>query len=139
VIGINTAIIGGAQGICFAVPINTAKGVIPELMRDGRVARGWLGLAGQTQGLSKALTRRLGLHTEAGVLAVQVVGGGPADEAGLRAGDLILSVNDQPAPSVDAIHKVLGRDAIGRKLPLKVLRDGAIVELSLKVRERPKG
>jgi S1-C subfamily serine protease len=139
VIGINTAIIGGAQGICFAVPINTAKGVIPELMREGRVARGWLGLAGQTQGLSKALTRRLGLETEAGVLAVQVVSGGPADEAGLRAGDLILSINDKPAPSVDAIHKVLGRDTIGRKVPLKVLRDGAIVELSLKVRERPPG
>ncbi len=86
VIGINTAMIGGAQGICFAVPINTAKRIIPELMREGRVARGWLGIAGQTQGLSKALVRRLALEHEAGVLVVQVVPEGPGAAAGLRAG-----------------------------------------------------
>ncbi|HWA22490.1 MAG TPA: trypsin-like peptidase domain-containing protein [Caulobacterales bacterium] len=137
VIGVNTAMIGGAQGICFAVPINTAKRVIPELMRDGRVARGWLGIAGQTQGLSKALVRRLGLAHEAGVLVVQVVSGGPGEGAGLRAGDVILSADGQAAPSVDAIHKVLGREAIGRKLALAVLRDGVIVNLSLHVIQRP--
>jgi S1-C subfamily serine protease len=137
VIGINTAIIGGAQGICFAVPINTAKNIIPDLMREGRVARGWLGLAGQTQGLSKALVRRLGLEAEAGVLAVQIVPEGPAAQAGLRPGDVILSVEGRSAPSVDAIHKVLGRDTIGRKLALRALRDGAIVELSLTVTARP--
>jgi S1-C subfamily serine protease len=137
VIGINTAIIGGAQGICFAVPINTAKSIIPELMREGRVVRGWLGLAGQTQGLSKALVRRLGLDVSAGVLAVQVVPGGPGEKAGLRPGDVILSIEQEGAPSVDAIHKVLGRDAIGRTLALRVLRDGAVVDLALTVSARP--
>lgn len=137
VIGINTAIIGGAQGICFAVPINTAKNIIPELMREGRVARGWLGLAGQTQGLSKALVHRLELDVNAGVLAVQVVPGGPAERAGLRPGDVILSVEQEPAPSVDAIHKVLGGNTIGRTLALRVLRDGAIVDMALTVSQRP--
>jgi S1-C subfamily serine protease len=138
VIGINTAIIGGAQGICFAVPINTAKNVIPELMRDGRVVRGWLGLAGQTQALSSALVHRLELKARAGVLAVQIVPSGPAEAAGLRPGDLILSVDGQAAPSVDAIHKILSRDAIGKKLALDILRDGAPMRLSVTVTARPK-
>ncbi|MGE3303794.1 MAG: S1C family serine protease [Hyphomonadaceae bacterium] len=137
VIGVNTAIIGGAQGLCFAVPINTAKRIIPELMRDGRVARGWLGVAGQTQGLSTALARRLGLDAEAGMLVVQIVSGGPGDAAGLRPGDVVLSLDGQATPSVDAIHKVLSRDAIGRRLALTVLRDGVIVNLSLDVVQRP--
>jgi serine protease Do len=106
-------------------------------MRDGRVTRGWLGLAGQTQGLSKALVRRLDLDVQAGVLAVQVVPGGPADAAGVRPGDVILSFDGDASPSVDAIHKTLSRDVIGQTLPLRVLRDGVLVNLSLKVAPRP--
>ena len=104
-----------------------------------RVARGWLGLAGQTQGLSKALVHRLGLEVEAGVLAVQVVSGGPAEAAGLKPGDLILTIDGREAASVDAIHKILARDMIGRNVALKALRDGAIIELSLAVQQRPRG
>jgi S1-C subfamily serine protease len=137
VIGINTAIIGGAQGLCFAVPINTAKRVIPELMRDGHVLRGWLGIAGQTQGLSKALARRLGLQEEAGVLAVQVAPDGPSEAAGVRPGDVILSLDGQPTVSVDSIHKLLDRETIGKSVPLVVLRDGVLQTLSLKVTPRP--
>ena len=116
VVGINTAIIGGAQGLCFAVPINTAKLVIPELMREGRVARGWFGIAGQTQELSRALVRRLDLDVESGVLVVAVSGGGPADPAGLRVGDVVLKLDGAPTPSVDAVHKLLTRERIGRKV-----------------------
>jgi S1-C subfamily serine protease len=137
VIGINTAMIGGAQGLCFAVPINTAKRVIPELMREGRVARGWLGIAGQSQDLSKALVRRMGLRGEAGVLVVQVVAGGPGEAAGLRPGDVILSFDDEPAPTVDAIHRLLVKDRIGRKASLAVLRDGQVVHMTLTVTQRP--
>lgn len=137
VIGVNTAMIGGAQGLCFAAPINTAKAIIPELMRAGRVARGWLGIAGQTQGLSTALMRRLGLNEPAGVLVVQVVGGGPADRAGLRPGDLILSVDKIPTPSVDGLQRALGREAIGKRLEVLVLRDGAARRLTLSATERP--
>ncbi|MGE0046518.1 MAG: S1C family serine protease [Hyphomonadaceae bacterium] len=137
VIGINTAIIGGAQGICFAVPINTAKRIIPDLMRDGRVTRGWFGVAGQTQGLSRALVQRLKLKAPGGVLVVAVMEGSPADEAGVRVGDVVVSIDGSPSPSVDDIHRVLTRETIGRKLALVVLRDGALVQLDLKVRARP--
>jgi S1-C subfamily serine protease len=137
VVGINTAIIGGAQGLCFAVPSNTAKLVIPELMRDGRVARGWFGIAGQTQELSRALARRVGLDVESGVLVVAVSGGGPAEAAGLRVGDVVLKLDGAATSSVDAVHKLLTRDKIGRKVALDVLRDGVIVKLNLQVTERP--
>ncbi len=137
VIGVNTAIIGGAQGICFAVPINTAKRIIPELMRDGRVARGWFGIAGQSQELSKALVRRLNLNVSGGVLVAAVSGGGPAEQAGLRVGDVVLKLDGEPTLSVDAVHKLLTRERIGQRVALDVLRDGVIVRLGLQVMERP--
>jgi S1-C subfamily serine protease len=137
VVGINTAIIGGAQGICFAVPSNTAKLVIPDLMRNGRVARGWFGIAGQTQDLSRALSRRLELDVDGGVLVVALNQGGPAEAAGLRVGDVVLKLDGKATPSVDAVHRLLTRDKIGRKVALDVLRDGMIVKLNLAVRERP--
>lgn len=137
VVGINTAIIGGAQGICFAVPINTAKRIIPELMRDGRVARGWFGIAGQSQELSKALVRRLNLSVESGVLVAGLSNGGPADQAGLRIGDVVLKLDSEATPSVDAVHKLLTRERIGRSVSLDVLRDGVLVRLNLKVIARP--
>lgn len=137
VIGVNTAIIGGAQGLCFAVPIDTAKRVIPELMRDGYVARGWFGIAGQTQGLSRGLVRRLGLTAESGVLAVAVSSGGPADAAGLRVGDVVLALDGEATASVDAIHKLLTRERIGRTITLDVLRDGLVMKLNLLVQARP--
>lgn len=137
VVGINTAIIGGAQGICFAVPVNTAKLVIPELMREGRVARGWFGIAGQTQELSRALLRRLSLDASSGVLVVALTSGGPAENAGLRVGDVVLKLDGVATPSVDAVHKLLTRDQIGRKVSLDVLRDGVIAKLNLLVTERP--
>jgi S1-C subfamily serine protease len=137
VVGVNTAIIGGAQGICFAVPINTAKRVIPELMRDGRVARGWFGIAGQTQELSRALLRRLELDGESGVLVAAVSPGGPADQAGLRVGDVVLRLDGQATPSVDKVHKLLTRERIGQRVTLEVLRDGVVVRLALQVLERP--
>jgi len=137
VVGINTAIIGGAQGICFAVPSNTAKSVVPELMRNGRVARGWFGIGGQTQELSRALVRRIGLDVESGVLVVAVSSGGPAAAAGLEVGDVVLKLEGHPTPSVDAVHKLLTRERIGRRVGLEVLRNGQPIKLELAVTERP--
>jgi S1-C subfamily serine protease len=138
VIGINTAIIGGAQGLCFAVPSNTAKAIVPELMRNGRVARGWFGIAGQTQELSRALVRRLALKSESGVLVAAITSGGPAETAGLEVGDVLLKLDGEVTPSVDAIHKLLSRDRIGRRVELVVLRRGALTKLTLSVTERPR-
>jgi S1-C subfamily serine protease len=137
VIGITTAIVGGAQGICFAVPIDTAKWVVPELLREGRVVRGYLGLAGQTQPFDRRLGRRLGLDVPAGVLIASLADGGPAAAAGLCAGDLILAVDGEPTPTVDAVHKLLGRETIGRTLTLRVLREGKVLEIRATVAGRP--
>ncbi len=137
VVGINTAMIGGAQGICFAVPSNTAKSIVPELMRNGRVARGWFGIAGQTQELSRALVRRIGLDVESGVLVVAISGGGPADAAGLQVGDVVLKLDGAPTPTVDAIHRQLNRERVGRQVTLDVLRNGVLTKLKLTVVERP--
>jgi S1-C subfamily serine protease len=137
VVGVNTAMIGGAQGLCFAVPINTAKSIIPDLMRTGRVARGWLGVAAQTQELSTALVRRLGLEQTSGVLVVELIPGGPGEAAGLRPGDLILTIAGRPATSVDAVHAILRKESLATTAELVLLRDGAITKASLKVVERP--
>ncbi len=137
VVGINTAIIGGAQGLCFAVPSNTAKAIVPDLMRHGRVARGWFGIAGQTQQLSRPLVRRLHLDGESGVLVAAVSDGGPAHRAGVRVGDVVLKLDGRPTPSVDALHKILSHESVGRKVSLRVLRDGGVLQLDLQVSARP--
>jgi S1-C subfamily serine protease len=120
------------------VPINTAKRIIPELMRDGRVARGWFGIAGQTQAFSRALARRLDLDVESGVLVAALAAKSPADQAGLRVGDVVLKLDGLATPSVDGVHKLLTRERIGRRVTLEVLRDGALLRLDLRVTERPK-
>jgi S1-C subfamily serine protease len=137
VVGISTAIVGGAQGICFAVPINTAKWVIPELLREGRVVRGYLGIAGQTKPMDRRLGRTLGLAVPAGVLVVTVTEKSPAAAAGLQPGDLILAMDGELVPSVDAIHKRLDRHAIGRTLSLRMLRTGRLLDAAVEVAPQP--
>jgi S1-C subfamily serine protease len=137
VIGVNTAIIAGANTTGFAVPINTAKRVIPDLMREGRVIRGYLGLAGQTVLFPKAAAARFGIALPAGVQVVQVVPSGPAEKAGLRAGDVILSVDGKDAPSVDAIHRILDGKSIGREASLRVLRHGDVIVARITPARRP--
>jgi S1-C subfamily serine protease len=137
VIGVNTAIIAGANATGFAVPINTAKRVIPDLMREGRVVRGYLGLAGQTVPFPKAAAARYGIAVPAGIQIVQIVPGGPAEKAGLRAGDVILSVDGKDAPSVDTIHRILDRSSIGRTSQLRVLRHGEVITARITPERRP--
>ena len=137
-IGINTAIIAGAQGLCFAVPVNTAKWVAPELMRAGRVARGWFGIAGQTQGFARPVQRRLNLPAESGVLVIAVTNGGPADAAGVREGDVVVRLDGQPAASVDDIHRLLVGETIGKRIAVEVIRNGTLKTLTMTVRERPR-
>lgn len=138
-IGITTAIIGGAQGICFAVPVDTATRIVPELMRHGRVARGYLGVAGQTLELPRNLRRRLELPAERGVLIVEAAQGSPAEQAGLRAGDVIVSVGESAADSVDAIHRLLDAVPVGTMLSVGYLRSGELQRAEIVLGERPKG
>jgi S1-C subfamily serine protease len=137
-IGINTAIISGAQGLCFAVPVNTAKWVVPELMRNGRVARGWFGIAGQTQGFSKPLQRRLHLENESGVLVMGLMQGGPAAKAGVHEGDVIVRFGQTSIKSVDDIHRALVGETIGKAIEIKAIRDGKLTTLTMRVQERPR-
>ena len=136
-VGISTAVAGGTQGICFAVPINTAKAILPDLMRHGEVRRGWLAMHAQTQGLNLALARKLDLKIPSGVLVVELESGGPGDAAGLRPGDVILRIDGEPVPSVDAIFKHLDYDRIGDTVTLTALRRGELVELNMTVSARP--
>jgi S1-C subfamily serine protease len=138
IIGINTAIIGGAQGLCFAVPINTARLVIPDLLRHGRVTRGFLGLAGQTIELDVRTSRQLGLAARSAVLVMAVTPGAPADKAGLKPRDIVVAVEGQETPNVDAIHKQLDRASPGKHLEVSYVRGGQKMTAAVVIAERPR-
>jgi S1-C subfamily serine protease len=131
VVGINTMIILGAQGLSFAVPIDTARRVIGQLMTVGRVRRGFLGLAGQVRPLPKRLARRLELAVETGVEVMQIEPGRAAAAGGLLAGDVIVAMDGKPVRNIDEVHRLLDASSIGRKLPLKVVRGNDLVELEV--------
>jgi S1-C subfamily serine protease len=107
VIGINTAVIMPAQGICFAIPINMAKHILPQLMQHGRVVRGYLGLHARNVPLPTHVRRQFGLTQESAVQVMALEPGSPADQAGILEDDLILNLGDQPTASVDDLHKLL--------------------------------
>lgn len=123
VIGINTAIIPMAQGICFAVPSNTASWVLPQLVADGRVRRGYLGIAGQSQPLPQHLVAALGLSANQAVEVVSVNRASPAGRAGIRPGDLIVAINDTPVVCVDDLHRFLAAWPIAEPATLAVVRN----------------
>lgn len=121
VVGINTAIILGSQGICFAIPSNTARWVAGQLIRDGRVRRSYLGVTGQAVRLPPGVG---GPVPTAAVRVVDVQPGTAADAAGLRPGDVILRAGQTPTGSADDLQRVLGRHPVGHPLELEILRDG---------------
>ena len=123
VVGINTAIIQYAQGICFAIPVNTVRWVITLLLREGKVTRGFLGISGQTVPLPARVIRHFTLPQKTAVYVVQVMKESPADKAGLKEGDVIISLADQTIATVDDIHKLLTKERIGRELGIVLLRD----------------
>lgn len=122
VIGVNTAMIRPAQGICFAIASNTAKFVAAWLIKEGRIRRGYIGVAGQTAPLHRRVARFYHLAKEAGVLVVSIDQGSPADHARLRPNDVIVAFNDEPIASVHDLHKKLVGDQIGKPCKLIIVR-----------------
>jgi S1-C subfamily serine protease len=122
VIGINTAIIQSAQGICFAIPINAAKHILPQLMQHGRVVRGYLGLHGHNVPIARPLGRFFGLTQATGVEVVAVEPEGPAYQAGIEPEDLIVSLGDQEVTNVDDLHKLLTQLPVGVPSSVVILR-----------------
>jgi S1-C subfamily serine protease len=136
VVGINTAIIAGAQGICFAVAANTAKLVLGEFLRHGRVRRGYIGISAQQTRLPRRLRHQAEVTQDSAVVVANVEPSSPAARAGLIAGDVLLAVDGQPVTGADDLIRLLTGDTIGRPVDLDVLRDGARRRLVLTPQER---
>src|SRR5205085_10628624 len=131
VIGVNTAMIRPAQGICFAIASNTARLVAGWLIRDGRIRRGYIGVAGQNVPIHRRIVRFYGLPLETAVLVVSVENNSPAERAGLREGDLIIAFDDQPIGNVHHLHKILVGEQIGVPAKLTVIRHTEKLELTI--------
>jgi S1-C subfamily serine protease len=124
VIGVNTAIIKPAQGICFAVSSNMAQFVVTNLIQYGKVRRGFIGIAGQTLTLPPKLIETLERTATGAVQIIDIDQNTPAAQAGLLKGDLIVQLNGKPVDSIDTLHKLLDIDSIGKRMPIWVLRGG---------------
>jgi len=122
VVGVNTATILPAQGICFAIGINTAKFVASRLLRDGRIRRSYIGVSAQTTTVHRRLVRFYDLPKETGVVVLGVEENSPAKRAGLREGDVIVALEGQPVAGVDDLHRVLTDVRLGVSCALTVLR-----------------
>ncbi len=128
VIGINTAIIQPAQGICFAIPINMAKHILPQLLQHGRVVRGYLGIHGRNVPIPRHMVRRFNLNQSSGIEVLSVERDAPAHEAGLTEEDLIVSLGEQPTQSIDDLHKLLMQLPVGVPSPIVLLREDRQLE-----------
>jgi len=137
VIGVNTAVILPAQGICFAVAINTAKFVAAQLIAHGRIRRGRIGVAGQHVPLLRLAVRAHGLEAKSGVLVTGVEAGSPAERAGLKQGDIIVGFAGQVVGGIDDLHRLLATDRIGTPAVVALLRGADKLELSIVPEDSP--
>jgi S1-C subfamily serine protease len=137
VIGVNTAIISGAQGLCFATASDTAQWVLTHLLRHGRVRRAWLGLAATTTTINRRLALHYELEIESGVRVQSVEPGSPAAGAGLESGDLMLSYDHEPTTSVDRLQQILDFRRINQPSEVVCLRRGHKLVLTATAIERP--
>jgi len=138
VIGVNTAMIPSAQGICFAIASNTAEFVAAWLIKDGRLRRAWLGLQAQTAPIHPRIARHLGLKQTDGVLVLAVEPGSPAARAGLVAGDLIVSFKGAAVSGMDDLQRLLVGSEIGVKSDVKVIRRQFLTAIEIVPAEAPR-
>ena len=137
VIGVNTAVILPAQGICFAIAIDTAQHVAGWLIKDGKIRRSYIGVGGQNVPLHRRVVRFFQLPVSTGVLVISVAPGSPASRAGLREGDVMVEYDHQPVPSIDALHKLLNGQQVGRRVELTVIRGTERASLEIAPEEMP--
>ena len=122
VIGVNTAVIRPAQGICFAIGSDTAKLVAGWLIRDGKIRRAYIGLAGQNVSIHRRVVRFYNLPRESGVLVISIEKDSPAERAGLREGDIVIAFNHRPVASIHELHRMLVAEQIGIQASLSIVR-----------------
>ena len=135
VIGMNTAMIPFAQGMGFAIPSETIKRVIDQITRNGRVVRPWLGISGMD--VNKFVARRYGLAVEQGVLLAEVLHEGPARDAGLRVGDIVVKIGESKVDGMKDLVVALSHMEIGTEVSIQFVRNGTSYETRLKLRETP--
>ncbi len=135
VIGINTAIVASGQGIGFAIPVNMARKVMDDLVKKGKVTRGWLGVG--IQPLTPELARSFALSADEGILVNQVMPKSPAEAAGLKTGDLILSVDGKAVKDPRELQRIIAETEIGKSLDMMILRDKTKRTVKVQVGEMP--
>jgi serine protease Do len=133
VVGINTAIVSGGQGIGFAIPINMAKELLPQLKSKGKVTRGWLGVV--IQKITPEIAKTFGLKETEGALVSDVTEDGPAEKAGIKRGDVIVSFNGKAIKEVDTLPKLVGATEIGKKAKVGIIRDKKSLEMEVVIGE----
>jgi S1-C subfamily serine protease len=137
VIGVNTAVILPAQGLCFAIAINTAKTIAGWLIKDGVIRRSYIGVGGQTAKIHRRVVRHFHLPNETGMLVVQVEPGSPASRTGLREGDIVVAFNGLTIAGIDDLHKQLTGAQVGVRSRLAVIRHTEKLELEIVPEESP--
>ncbi len=133
VVGINTAIVRGGPGIGFAIPINMAKEILPQLKEKGRVTRGWLGV--RIQAVTPQLAESFGLKEKKGALVSQIFKGGPADKAGLKQGDVIVEFDGKEIADFNDLPRIVASTPVGRTVSITIFRQGKIIPLHVAVAE----
>jgi S1-C subfamily serine protease len=138
VIGVNTAVISGAQGLCFAIASNTVQFVVGRLIRDGRIRRSYIGVAGQNAPVARQYVRFYGLGISSGIRVATIEPKSPASRSGLREGDLIIGFAGQEVDGIDRLHRLLTDERIGVPTPLSVIRLTEKLEVSVTPAESPR-
>ncbi|WP_287426227.1 S1C family serine protease [Thermomicrobium sp.] len=137
VVGVNTAIIAGAQGLGFAIPASTAQWVVGQLVREGRVQRAWLGIIGELKSVPGRFVPEHGGTRAAGIAVREVIVGSPAERAGLRPGDVIVSLDGAPVRSPTDLQRLLGRAPVGSTIVLGVVRQGKLATVRAEMAPEP--